>query len=198
MKDITRRRLLTGVSVAGTSAFTGCFGRGQEEKEPSETPVISMDDLSFTAEVVEQQSENSPTTIIAELTNNSENEARISAQDTIVPRFEDGPDYHVILFPETDVGPNNPPDDSNEGCWRYTDDDFLARDVQKWHTIRPGDALQETYRIFTRGEDGPCLPDGEYQFTDVIQNERENEMQLIIEVSITEGMTAVEGEQRHL
>lgn len=193
MERASRRTFLSAAAVTAPVASAGCLGRGRNGEEPTTTTVTGIDDLSFSASVDEQQTADTPATIDAALRNTGESTVRIRAIETITPRYEDGPGYNVLLFPKKEVGPNDPPEESTNGCWRYTDSDYLTRDIAETHTIDPGKALRERYRVFTRGEDRPCLPDGEYRFTDSVRDENDNELQLIIDVSITDGRVSVDG-----
>lgn len=210
MGTIRRRQLLKGSAVLAGSALAGCNtgvnpDRDAEDDADEDRPTASpesshagINELSYSAEVLEQQSPSTPATIRSELTNTSEQDAKIAARETIVLRYDDGPDYNLLLFPETEIGPNDPPNDSDEGCWRYTDSDVLARDIEEWHTIESGGAHQETYRLFTRGEDRMCLPDGAYQFTATVRDEDHTELQVSVAVSITDSHVSVEGSAQSL
>lgn len=181
MQRASRRTILASVAGTGAAVLPGCARIG-----------LGDHSLAYSAEVVDQQSGTTPATIRTVLTTES-GETEISARETIVLRYDDGPDYNVLLFPDTEVGPNDPPDEHSEGCWRYTDSDFLARDVEERHSVDSGDGFQETYSLFTRGEDRQCLPDGDYRFVADIQDESGDELQVLVEVSITDDHVSVDG-----
>lgn len=181
MQRPSRRTLLASVAGAGAAVLPGCARIGLGDRS-----------FSYTATVVEQQSATTPATIRTTLTTDS-GETQISTRETIVLRYDDGPGYDVLLFPDTDVGPNDPPTESSDGCWRYTDSDLLARDIEKWHAVDSEDGFRETYRLFTRGADGRCLPDGDYRFAADVRDETRDELQVVLAVSIADGQVSVEG-----
>lgn len=217
MYTMPRRKLLEASSVYGGSVLAGCTtggnpGRGGTDAltetaspagqdgsgtgAPTGAATAGVDALSYSAAVVEQQSSSTPATIRAELANTSESEARFGARETIVLGYEAGPGNRVLPFPETEVGPNDPPEEASDGCWRYTDEYFHARDVEEWHTIDPEGAFQETYRLFTWGEDRTCLPDGDYRFAETIRDEETNELQVTVEISLTDDHVTVDASDR--
>lgn len=155
--------------------LTGCLGRDETATR-----------LSYSAEVVNQRSASSPATIVAELNNNSVLPAQIIARETIVLELEDGPNHNLLLLPDTEVGRNNPPEEPIEGCWRYTDGMYTYRDIALEHTILPFGNFEETYSLFTVGRETQCLPDGEYRFRGSVSDGNENELQLVLEISIKE------------
>ena len=194
MKHIPRRRFLGAISLTGALGGAGCSLRGQGETTPSGTATATLDVLSYSAEVVEQESADTPATIRATLANRGERPCRIWTGDTIVPRYEAGPDDDLLLFPGTNVGPNDRPDEPIDGCWRYTDGDFLTRDIVERRDLAPGDSLEETYGILTRGEARPCLPAGEYEFVDTIQRPPAGDgLAVRVRVSTSDGHVAVQG-----
>lgn len=194
MERTRRRTLLAGISLAGTVGVAGCSLRGQRESTPADTPTATLDDLSFAAEVVAQRTTDAPASLRAALANEGEGPCRIGTGETIVPSYETGPGDDVLLLPGTDVGPNDRPDELIDGCWRYTDDHLLTRDIVEWRELAPGDSLEETYDLLTRGEEGPCLPAGEYRFADTIQRPNgDAELIVRVDVSIAEGGVAAQG-----
>lgn len=181
MQRPSRRTILASVAGCGAAVLPGCARIGIGDRS-----------FSYSAAVVEQQSATTPATIRTTLTTDR-GESQISARETIVLRYDDGPGYDVLLFPDTDVGPNDPPAEPSEGCWRYTDSDLLARDIEEWHTVDSGDGFRETYRLFTRGADGQCLPDGDYRFLADVRDGTRNELQVVVAVSISDGQVSVDG-----
>lgn len=213
MRPIRRRKLLEVGAVVGASAFAGCATSGEPDKvddgaptspespagqggdetsSPTGAATDGVDDLSYSAGVRDQQSSSTPATIRTELTNNSESRTTFGARETIVLGYGDGPGNWILPFPETNVGPNDPPTEANDGCWRYTDEYFHARDEEVWHTIEAGRSFQETYRLFTWGDDRTCLPEGDYRFSATIRDEEENELQVILEITISNGHVSVD------
>lgn len=211
MQRASRRTILA--SAAG-SVLAGCTtggipGRGDDDAPTStESPTgrgspaagtptgaapTGVDALSYSTEVVGQQTSSTPATVRAELANTSRSQARFAARETIVLEYDGGPGNWILPFPETEVGPNDPPEATSDGCWRYPDEYFHARDVEEWHIIDPGSAFRETYRVFTWGEDRTCLPDGDYRFVETIRDEEENELQVSLEISLTDGHASVDG-----
>lgn len=182
MQRSSRRTILASVVGYSTVVFSGCAHIRPEDGQS----------FAYFAEVVDQQSESTPATIRTKLTTES-GETEISSRETIVLRYEDGPGYNIILIPETDVGPNQPPEGPSGGCWRYTDNDFLARDMEEWHSVDSSEGFQETYSLFTRGEGGHCLPDGDYLFVSTIRDKSRNELQVFVDISITDGHVSAAG-----
>lgn len=181
MQRVSRRTILAGAAGVGTGGLAGCAVLG-----------LGGESLSYAADVVSQQSGSTPAAIRTALTTNGW-KTKIAARETIVLYYEDGPGYDVLLFPETDVGPNTPPAEPEDGCWRYTESDLLARDIEEWHTVDSDDGFQETYRLYTRGEDGPCLPDGDYRFAATIRDGTRDELAVTVDISITDGHVSADG-----
>lgn len=191
-----RRQFLAGLAVAGWTGLAGCSIRGQDDRTPTETPPGTVEDLSYAAEVIEQPSTEAPARIRAELANHGESRVRVESRETIALGFEYGPEYAVLLFPETPVGPNGTPSEPAEGCWRYTDGDYLVRDLAVFHEVEPGDTFVETYRLYTRGEERTCLPDGQYGFGETVRDGAKGELEVRIDVAIDGGHVEVEAAER--
>lgn len=205
------RRALLRASALGTCGLTaGCLGlRGatpSESPTPTETgtplptlpgpspPADMGGPLVFDATVVEQSTSDDPATVRTALTNAGESTVRVGIGPTLVFRADGNAFAHgILLLPETDVGPNRTPAGPVDGCWRYTDDDFLVRDVREWHTLAPEEALAERQRVYTVGTDRPCLPAGEYPFVDdVVWGEESREVRLTLILTVREdGMMSV-------
>ena len=188
--------MLAGILSSLSIALVGCFGGGRplgngETSSSSGT----VDDLAYSATVLEQRSTDSPARIRTELTNSGEQEIEISAKETIVLRYNNGPGFKIILLPKTDVGPNDPPEETSGECWRYSKNNLLARDIEMWHSINSGEAFRETYSVFTKGDDTQCLASGEYWFTDTIQDREDNKLELLLNISISDSNITVEADE---
>lgn len=190
-----RRQILAGLA-AGWSGLAGCSLPDDGGGTPTGTPTGTVEDLSYAAEVLAQPSTDAPAKIRAELANRGEATVRVGTHETIALGFEAGPGDAVLLFPETPVGPNDAPSEPAGGCWRYTDDEFLVRDVLEFHEVDPDDAFVETYRLYTRGESRSCLPDGEYRFATTVRDGEGTELKLLVDVTIDGGHVAVEASER--
>ena len=127
MRRPPRRQVLASLAAGGWTGLAGCSIPGRDGT-PTESPAATVADLSYAAEVLEQPSTAAPATIRATLTNEAWTTGRIGTRETVALRFADGPEYAVLLFPETPVGPNEVPSEPSAGCWRYTDADHLVRD----------------------------------------------------------------------
>ena len=103
--------MLAGISSSLSITLVGCLGGGRSlgNGETSSSFSGTVDDLTYSATVLEQRSTDSPARIQTELTNSGEQEIEISAKETIVLRYDNGPGFKIILLPKTDVGPNDPP-----------------------------------------------------------------------------------------
>lgn len=170
---LDRRALLRASAICAGGVNAGCVdslpSMQSDPSTPPETatPAETGGPLTFGARVVDQPSTDSPATIRTALTNAGERPVMVGTGPTLVFRagqhaFEHG----IVLSPETYVGPNETPDAPADGCWRYTDDDFLVQDVREWHTLDPDESFVEHQRVYTVGTGGPCLPTGEYRFGD--------------------------------
>lgn len=191
-----RRQFLAGLAAAGSAGIAGCPDGGGSTGTPTPTPTASVADLTYGAEVLEQLSAEAPASVRTMLLNHGDATVGVEARETVVLEFEYGPDRAVLLFPETPVGPNETPSGPAGGCWRYTDDGFLVRDVAELHEVDPEGAFTETYRVYTRGEERSCLPDGQYGFGATVRDgeveeEDEAELELRVDVTIDGGHVSV-------
>lgn len=172
----------TGASAERATDETPATGTPAEE---TPTPARTRGPLSFVARVVEQPSEEAPATIRTKLTNTSENEIAVGTGPKLVFRAPDDAFEHgLVLYPETFVGPNATPDEPTDGCWRYTDDEFLVQDLLEWRSVEGGGSIGERHRVYTVGTDRPCLPDGVYPFGEDVFVDDESRV-LDLEVSLT-------------
>lgn len=193
MRRPPRRRFLTGLAAAGSAGVAGCPAGERSDGTPTPTPAGSVADLSYDAGVLEQPSTEAPASIRTMLVNHGDATVRVEARETIALRYEYGPERAVLLFPETPVGPNETPSTPEGGCWRYTDDGFLVRDLAEFHEVDPDGAFTETYRVYTRGAERSCLPDGAYGFSATVRDGEENELEVRVDVTVEDGHLSAEG-----
>lgn len=164
------------MSVISLIGVTGCVGGFNDS---------SLDQLVFDVEVIADASDDHPTQILAELRNDGQGTVIFGSGPTIVPIHEAGRVETVLLYPETFVGPNEVPEEPTDGCWRYMDDDLLVQSERRGYKLEEGDAFEETYSLYTVGQETECLPAGEYRFIDEIVDEDEEESrELLVEVTI--------------
>ena len=188
--------MLAGISSSLSIALVGCLGGGQPLGNGETSSSGTVNDLAYSATVLEQRSTDSPARIRTELTNSSEQEIEISAKETIVLRYNNGPGFKIILLPKTDVGPNDPPEEASGECWRYSKNNLLARDIEVWHSVNSKEAFRETYSVFTKSDDTQCLVSGEYWFTDTIQDRENNKLGLLLNISISNSNITVEADEK--
>lgn len=169
---------LAALSVVG---FPGCVGGIGN---------ASLDQLVFDVEVVAGASDDHPTRIHAELRTDGWGTVTFGTGPTVVPIHEAGRVETVLLYPDTYVGPNEVPEEPTDDCWRYRGDDLLVQSDRRFHDLRTGDAFEETYTLYTVGEETECLPAGSYRFTDEIVDEDEEESrELHVDVTVGDGGT---------
>lgn len=194
----SRRALL---SLVGASVAAGCSGRldgSAATASPTETPTGTPDrraTLSFDATVERQPSPTAPAEVrVALRTTSGPFEVRFGP----ALLFSDGtgpPSRDVWILPETDVGPNDPPDEATDGCWRYTAERYVESSPPEGRPLAPDAPLTERYRLYTLGTDGPCLPDGRYRFDGPLElpNER---VTLGLTLSLSGGRVEASGRVR--
>jgi hypothetical protein len=184
--SIGRRSLLGtlgSVAVVGTVGCVSSTGSGSEAKsgEPDETAATAdartatMGDpgsLSFAAEVAEQPSSEAPARIATRLRNTGSEPVRVGLGPTLL--FSDGTEElawssELVLDPD-DPGVKMPGETRPvDGCWRHLADSAQpVQSILEWHTIEPNGALSETFDVYTRGDSGPCLPEGTHRYEDRI------------------------------
>ena len=127
--------------------------------------------FSFSAEAVSQATADSPPRVVARLTN--ETDRRVSLRMGPALLFSDtGPDEEVrnphplVVSPETNVGPNEPPTERVDGCWRWESAQFV-QSILETYPLDPGESLSERYDVYTSTEADECFPPGEYYLDDV-------------------------------
>ncbi len=127
--------------------------------------------LSFSAEAASQATADSPPRVVARLTN--ETDRRVSLRMGPALLFSDtGPGekvrspYPLVVSPETNVGPNEPPTERVDGCWRWESARFV-QSILETYRLDPGESLSERYGVYTSASADECLPPGEYYLDDV-------------------------------
>lgn len=166
-------------SIVATLGLSGCLG---------EFETASLDQLVLDVAVTDQSSEDRPTRIRAELRNDGRGTVEFVTGPTIVPRRESG-FGPVMLYPDTRIGNNRTPEYSS-GCWRYNDDLLFVYDEAIGRELGEGDTYEETYSLYTVGEETECLPAGEYRFTDEITTPDETaSVTLVVDVIIDDDGT---------
>jgi len=184
---IERRSLLAtlgSVAVVGTTGCASSTGSesGTNSGKSDETTAASGDNqtvtmgnprsLSFAAGVVEQPSSKAPARIEAQLENTGPEPVRVGLGPTLLTGGG-GPDLawatNVVVIPE-DPGVKVPGETRLiDGCWRLVSNEKLAyQAILEWRTIEPDGSLRETFDVYTRGDSGPCLPEGTYRYQDRI------------------------------
>lgn len=173
-KTLSRRRAT--LVLGSCLGLSGCLGG---------VTTGSLDQLVFDVEVTKQASEDHPTRLHAELRNDGARTVEFVTGPTIVPRHGGGIGP-VLLYPETRIGNNETPETPTDGCWRYTDGLLVVYDEAIVRTVRAIGAYEETYSLYTVGEETECLPAGEYRFTDEVTTPDESaSATLVVDVRIT-------------
>lgn len=179
----SRRTLLqacTGLSFVG---LAGCLDQPTPPGSPTNTPQFSptqrtenlqtkIDAINFEARVTRQESSDHPARVDARLENTGPDSIDVGMGPTLL--FSDpGPDdvfarpEALVIDPNSDIGPWDEPLQSEDGCWRFPKDGQQAiRSIERTPSLSPGDAITETYTVYTHGESRACLPAGTYRFTD--------------------------------
>lgn len=184
VRDMNRRRYL-GVAGGLLPALSGCLGGEAAPSTATDaptTPAETSGPLSFDVAVGEQSAVETPATIRTTLTNTGENAVEVGTGPTLVFRTENAFEYGLLLYPQTNIGPNTTPDGRTDGCWRYTDERFLVRDVREWQRLEPEGTMEELHHVYTVGTDPLCLPEGEYPFVDEVAVDDESRL---LELTVT-------------
>ncbi|MFB6235951.1 MAG: hypothetical protein ABEH81_10255 [Halopenitus sp.] len=174
-KTLSRRR--ASLALCSCVGLSGCLSRFVGP---------SLDQLRFDAEVIEQASEYHPTRIRARLQNDGRGPVKFVTERAIVPRLESGFDFGpIVLFPDTPVAKNEEPEGPTNGCWRYTDSMLQENYEAKVRELHADEAYEETYSLYTVGEETECLPAGAYRFTDkLVKRNEESSRKIVVEVTI--------------
>lgn len=191
-----------GLLTAGCSGLSGSSPPPTADTTATETadttPAGTLQQLTFDATVISQSAQASPATIATTLTNTGEIPVEVGTGPTLVFRVDgDALKHSILLYPETFIGPNETPTESTDSCWRYTDDRFLVQDSLEYHTVAPGEAIEESHRVYTVGEDSPCLPAGKYLFSDEVIGADESST-MVLEIALTiagDGQVAVTADE---
>ena len=209
---IGRRSLLEalgGVAVVGTAGCISSIGSGSEagSERSDETAAtagdartVTMGDtgaLSFAADVAEQPSSEAPARIAARVETTGSEPVRVGLGPTLLFSDDSGDlawSSELVLNPD-DPGVKMPGETrSIDGCWRHlADAKQPIQSILKWHTIEPNGSLRETFDVYTRGDAGPCLPEGTYRYQDeiLVGNEsRSVTTTLVVEVSSDRTLSA--------
>lgn len=186
-----RRTLLQYCGAALSVAIGGCHAdpddlAGSPDRSDSKTAPGSLEDLAFEATVTGQASDRRPAMVETSLTNHGPNPITVGTGPTLVFRAAgDALDTDLLLYPDADVGPNETPTEPRDGCWRYTDDRFLVRDILEQHRLDPGNGITERHRIYTSCADCRCRPEGEYSFREsVVHPDRPRELSLTLGLDV--------------
>jgi len=169
---------LSGAALAG--GLAGCASlssdTGQTRSPTATTTGTDAEpSLAFTAEVVSQQSPESPAAMTAALTNTGDEPVTVGLGPALL--FSDsGPGetkvwaHELVVDPETYVGPWSDPVQTDDGCWRFPfDGEQTILSSLERHELDPGDAVTERYRVYTDGTGGTCLPEGPYRYEDEVE-----------------------------
>lgn len=204
----SRRSALHAIASILSFGIAGCTSPAQQSDTPTSTQTTSSistntpspthtesptpttahnPSLSFSAQVVQQASTESPPQIEASLTNTGSTTtfvgfgpALLFSDDTAELEWA----TDIVLDPKTTVGSSVEPIQTEDGCWRVPiDKEILIQSTLEWREISPDESLNESYRVYTRGEQSPCLPAGTYRFQDVINTEAdEMVLTLVLEI----------------
>lgn len=127
--------------------------------------------LSFSAQVLQQQSVDAPARVSARL----ENVGVIPMEVKFGPALlftDNAADYlewseTMVIEPGSKVGFSDNPEQTADGCWRFPDDGIIGiQSILESRLVTPGESISEEYEVYTRGEETPCLPEGTYRFQD--------------------------------
>ena len=184
---IGRRSLLEalgGVAVVETTGCISSMGSGSEARSErsdetaataGDARTVTMGDtgaLSFAADVAEQPSSEAPARIAARVETTGSEPVRVGLGPTLLFSDDSGDlawSSELVLNPD-DPGVKMPGETrSIDGCWRHlADAKQPIQSILEWHTIEPNGSLSETFDVYTRGDAGPCLPEGTYRYQDEI------------------------------
>ena len=126
--------------------------------------------FSFEAEVLSQATASRPSRVAARLTN--ETDRRVSLRMGPALLFSDTAGGEVrtprplVVLPETNVGPNEPPSGRVDGCWRWESERFV-QSILETYPLDPGESVFERYDVYTSASADECFPPGEYYLDDV-------------------------------
>lgn len=195
-KGAPRRKIIFISALGWAAGFSGCFSPTIGSDDTETLTVSSTDDnddsqtLEFESKILTQQSGNDPIMIRTEIRNMSENKITLLTGPTLVFFPRSGIGEGILLYPDQYIGPNETPENRKKNCWRYTDNDFLVQDIEKQHSLSPGEEITEDHAVYTIGKEG-CLPEGEYIFEDkVTLSKIDQEITLILHVTVSNGKVA--------
>lgn len=189
--SVSRRNVLRAVGEVVPVGLSGCLGdgiSGPTDTDTTRTVTLprSLEQLSFTAQVVRQSSSESPPLVETTLTNSGADTITIGTGPTLVFRVQKQlSEQTILLYPDEGTGPNETPDQPTRDCWRYTDDHFFVQDIQDQPQLKSGESLTARHHVYTVGTETPCLPSGEYTFSDTVYDqENTHNLPLILTVDI--------------
>lgn len=166
----TRRSVLRLSGIVLGSSIAGCSA-------PSLSP-----NLTFSAEMVRQQSDEAPARVSATLTNAGSSTVEIGFGPTLLFTDNTAADDlewadSLVIDPETYIGPWSDPVRTEDGCWRYPAEAWRAiQSILEYRELEPQQSIEETYDIYTAANASSCLPNGSYRFQDkgVIGNDSQS------------------------
>jgi hypothetical protein len=176
---------LVGITACG---LAGCLSSSDADENttssadgtPSETPSQTstldqrIQNLSFNAEMLSQQSADAPARFEATLVNSASETITIGMGPALMIS-DTGPEEDptwadkLVIDPDSSVGPWSDPVQTEEGCWQFPEDGTRAiQSILKYSTLDQSDTITERYSVYTAATASDCLPAGRYTYQDIV------------------------------
>ncbi|SEH49775.1 hypothetical protein SAMN05192561_103122 [Halopenitus malekzadehii] len=172
---------ITACGLAGCLSSSGSDGKtpssadgtASETQSPTSTLDQQIQNLSFNAEMLSQQSADTPARFEATLANRGPEAITTGMGPALMisdTGSEENPTWadKLIIDPDTDVGPWSDPVQTGDDCWRFPEDGTRSiQSILKYNTIDPSDNITERYSVYTAATVSACLPAGRYTYQNI-------------------------------
>jgi hypothetical protein len=172
-----RRALLASLSVG----VAGCLSNGS-------VPIDQRAD--FSAEPLRQTSPESPGVVRATLENVGGSPLEVGPGPALL--FLDAGYENLQWATDVQIDPGfrgeRAVENATDGCWHVPEERSLSHpSIVGWQELAPGEAISDTYAVYTAGMDGPCLPPGSHVFEGAVFHEtRDRAFVLSLEITSDE------------